>query len=42
MKTDNEPVILALRTLVLGKLGILALEVEPQPYESQSNGAMEN
>ena len=27
---------------MLGKLGILALEVEPQLHESQSNGAVKN
>ena len=42
MKTDNEPAILALRTLVLAKLKIKALEEEPQLHESQSNGAVES
>ena len=42
LKTDNEPAIVALRTLVLEKLNIPAIEIEPQPHESQSNGAVEN
>ena len=42
VKTDNEPALLALRDLVLAKLKIGVLEEEPQPHESQSNGAVEN
>ena len=42
IKTDNEPAILALRDLILAKLQISVLEEEPQPHESQSNGAVEN
>ena len=42
LKTNNEASILALRSLVFGHFGVLAFEVEPQPYESQSNRAMEN
>ena len=42
LKTSIESAILALRTLVLSKIWIRALEVEPQPHESQSNGAVEN
>ena len=42
LKVDNENAILALRTLVLDKLGMSALEEEPHPHESQSNGAVEN
>ena len=42
LKTDNEPAIVALRTLVLAKLDVKVLEEEPQFQESQSNGAVEN
>ena len=42
IKTDNEPAILALRDLIMAKLQISVLEEEPQPHESQSNGAVEN
>ena len=42
LKTDNEPAILTLRALVLAKLDVKVLEEEPQPHESQSNGAVEN
>ena len=42
LKVDNENAILALRTLLLDKLGMSALEEEPHPHESQSNGAVEN
>ena len=41
IKTDNEPAILALRELIMAKLQISALEEEPQPHESQSNGSVE-
>ena len=41
VKTDNELAVLALRTFVLSILGIRAREVEPQPHESQSIGAIE-
>ena len=42
LKKDNEAGILALHSLVQGKLAIPAFEVEPQPHESQSNGVVEN
>ena len=42
IKTDNEPAILALRDLIQAKLNVNVLEEEPQPHESQSNGAVEN
>ena len=42
IKTDNEPAILALRDLIQAKLKISVLEEEPQPHESQSNGAVED
>ena len=41
LRTDDEAVILALRTLVLIKFGMEVLEVEPRLHESQSNGAVE-
>ena len=41
LKVDNERAITALRTLILSKLGLQSLEEEPQPHESQSNGAVE-
>ena len=42
LKVDNEAAILAMRELVTEKLGMETLEQEPQPHESQSNGAVEN
>ena len=41
-KTDNELTILALKELLLEKVGINALPVEPPPEESESNSTVEN
>ena len=42
LKVDNEPVILAMRDLVIKKLEMQTLELEPQPHESPSNGSVLN
>ena len=42
VNTNHDSSILALKELVFEKLCIDALNVEPQPQESQSNGVVEN